>query len=269
MLRSSRIPTSTATSPEASEPTLPSTHPKMVTTRFLTSCLALAAQYTNACNLEARQDDAAAGNNGFFTVGTDGSAQRETLGFFLNHLSLIVSNLTASKEFYGNVLGMRHMFTAQLSPHYSVTYMGHAQGGRNGTGFQTGEELLRNKNNAAGLLELQFLENAADQEERLASTRRANTFSHLGLVVPSLEKAQEWFDSHGVNVTKRIGETAGENDGVRNALGIGEAALTNQTEKDLLNQGQELVGFPQLLVVEDPDGNMIEVQQLVPPPGVA
>jgi hypothetical protein len=30
-----------------------------------------------------------------------------------------------------------------------------------------------------------------------------------------------------------------------------------------------MVGFPQLLVIEDPDGNMIEVQQLVQPPGVA
>lgn len=43
-------------------------------------------------------------------------------------------------------------------------------------------------------------------------------------------------------MTKRIGETAGENDGVRNALGIGEAALTNGTEDLLLNQGQEMVG---------------------------
>jgi lactoylglutathione lyase len=161
------------------------------------------------------------------------------------------------------------MFTIQLSPHYSVTYMGHAQGGRNGTGFQTGEELLRNKNNAAGLLEFQYLDDAADQEERLASTRRANTFSHLGLIVPSLEKAQEWFDSHGVNVTKRIGETADDKDGVRNALGIGEEALTNRTEEALLSQGQQMVGFPKLVVIEDPDGNMIEVQQLVQPPGVA
>lgn len=57
--------------------------------------------------------------------------------------------------------------------------------------FQTGEELLRNKNNAVGLLEFQFLGDAANQEERLASTRRANTFSHLRLIVPSLEKAQQ------------------------------------------------------------------------------
>ena len=184
----------------------------MVSTHFLTYYMAIAAQYTHACNLETRQDDTTATTDGFFTIGTDGPAYPETLGFFLNHLSLIVFNLTASKEFYGNVLGMRHIFTAQLSPHYSVTHMGHAQGGRNGTGFQTGEELLRDKNNAAGLLEFQFLDDTADQEERLANTRRANTFSHLGLIVPSLEKAQEWFDSHGVNVTKRIGETGGEND---------------------------------------------------------
>jgi lactoylglutathione lyase len=241
----------------------------MVATRFLMSCLALAAQYATACTLSARRADALTADSSFFTISTNSPAQLQNLGFFLNHLSLIVSNLTASKEFYGAVLGMRHVFTAQLSPHYSVTYMGHAQGGRNGTGFQTGGELLRNKNNAAGLLEFMFLDGAADQAERLASTRRANTFSHLGLIVPSLENVQEWFDSHGVNVTKRIRETASENERVRNALGIGEAALTNQTEKALLEQGQEMVGFPQLLIVKDPDGNMIEVQQLVSPPGVA
>ena len=70
-------------------------------------------------------------------------------------------------------------------------------------------------------------------------------------------------------MTIRIGKTVEDNDGVRNALGIGEEALTNQTEVELLNLGQEMVGFPKLLVIEDPDGNMIEVQQLVQLPGVA
>jgi lactoylglutathione lyase len=237
----------------------------MVKTALLTCCLAFAAQSVTACNLDVRQADA----DGFLTIGSDGAAQPETLGFFLNHLALIVSNLTASMEFYGDVLGMRHIFTAQLSPHYSITYMGHAQGGLNGTGFQTGDELLRGKNNAAGLLEFLYLDNAADEDERLASTRKANTFSHLGLMVPSLEKAQEWFDAHGVNITKRIGEAGDGKPAVLNAVGIGEAALKNETEREAISQGQLMVGFPQLLVIEDPDGNMIEVQQLVPPPGVA
>lgn len=240
----------------------------MLNAYLLTTGLALAAQVTHACNLKARQESS--GNSSdFFTVGSDPPADPETLGFSLNHLSLIVSNLTASKTFYGDVLGMRHLFTAHLSPHYSITYMGHASGGRNGTGYQTGAELLRDKNNAAGLLEFQFLDNAADVDERLASTRRANTFSHIGLIVPSLEKAQERFERHGVNITKRIGVPGDGAEGVLNALGLGAAALTDEEERALVSEGQLLVGFPQLLVIEDPDGNMIEVQQLVPPPGVA
>ncbi|KEF60730.1 uncharacterized protein A1O9_02291 [Exophiala aquamarina CBS 119918] len=235
----------------------------MVAVRFLTCCLLLGIQGAYACALEPRQD-----STDFLTVGKDGPADQETLGYNLNHLSLIVHNLTASMEFYGNVLGMRHLFTAQLTPSYSVTYMGHAHGGKNGTGYQTGEELLREKNNAAGLLEFQYFANSEDKN-LTATTQRPNTFSHIGLIVPSLEKAQERMEKFGVKISKRIGQSAEGIASVENALGAGEYATKNQTERDLLIKGQELVGFAQLLTVEDPDGNMIEVQQLVAPPGVA
>jgi lactoylglutathione lyase len=166
---------------------------------------------------------------------------------------------------------MRHIFTAQLSPTYSITYMGHSQGGRNGTSYQSGPELLRDKNNLAGLIEFDYLADAADEAEKLASTRRANTFSHIGLIVPDLVKAQERFEAMGVNVTKALGVYAIGLRGVENALGVGEAALeaASEEEREAIAQGQALVGFQKLLVIEDPDGNMIEVQQLVPPPGVA
>ena len=235
----------------------------MVAFNFLTCCLLLSIPSAYACALEARQDNAE-----FLTIGQDGPADQETLGYYLNHLSLIVSNLTASVEFYGNVLGMRHIFTAQLSPSYSVTYMGHAQGGRNGTGYQTGEELLRDKNNAGGLLEFQYFANSGNKNST-ATTERPNTFSHIGLIVPSLEKAQERMEKYGVKISKRIGQSAEGIAAVENAFGFGEYVTTNQTERDLLLKGQESIGFAQLLAIEDPDGNMIEVQQLVPPPGVA
>ncbi|KAK5457323.1 hypothetical protein LTS15_005104 [Exophiala xenobiotica] len=235
----------------------------MVAIKFLTSCFSLAAYGAHACSLEARQD-----SSDFLTIGNDGPADQETMGFALNHLSLIVHNLTASKEFYGKVLGMRHIFTADLTPFYSVTYMGHAQGGRNSSGYQTGAELLRDKNNAAGLLEFQYFANSEDTG-MTATTRRPNTFSHIGLIVPSLEKAQARMEKYGVKITKHIGQSAEGIYSVENALGFGEYATKNQTKRDLLVQGQQLVGFAQLLTVEDPDGNLIEVQQFVPPPGVA
>ncbi|KAI1611087.1 Glyoxalase/Bleomycin resistance protein/Dihydroxybiphenyl dioxygenase [Exophiala viscosa] len=235
----------------------------MVAIKLLVSCLALAAQGVHSCALESRQTSA-----DFLTIGDDGPADPETLGFAINHLSLIVRNLTASQHFYSKVLGMRHIFTAQLSPSYSVTYMGHAQGGRNGTGYQTGQEMLRDKNNAAGLLELQYLSDSQD-EGMTATTVRPNTFSHIGLIVPDLEKAQARMEKFGAKITKRIGQSAENITSVENALGFGPSATTNQTERKLLVKGQQLVGFAQLLTVEDPDGNMIEVQQHVPPPGVA
>lgn len=235
----------------------------MVAISFLTGCLALAIHGVHACSLESRQD-----SSDFLKIGNDGPADEETIGFNINHLSLIVRNLTASQEFYSKVLGLRHIFTAQLTPSYSVTYMGHAHGGKNGTGYQTGQELLREKNNAGGLLEFQYFQNSED-EGITATTVRPNTFSHIGLIVPSLEKAQARMEKFGVKITKRIGQSAEGIKSVENALGFGDFATKNQTERDLLVKGQELVGFAQLLTVEDPDGNMIEIQQLVPPPGVA
>ena len=202
------------------------------------------------------------------TVGADGPADPGTRSFSINHFSLIVHNLTASKEFYGKVLGMRHLFTAHLSPSYSVTYMGHAHGGKNGTGYQTGAELLREKNNAAGMIEFQYFATSQDPGN-VATTRRPNTFSHIGLVVPDLKKAQDRMENLGIKVTKRIGQSAEGIPAAENAFGFGDYATKNETERESLIKGQELIGFAQLLLVEDPDGNLIEVQQLVPPPGVA
>jgi len=90
-----------------------------------------------------------------FTPGGDPPADPATLSYFINHIALQVSNITRSREWYSNVLGMRHIFTVEISPNYTITYMGHSQGGRNGTGFQTGLEMVRDKNNMAGLVELQ------------------------------------------------------------------------------------------------------------------
>jgi hypothetical protein len=45
------------------------------------------------------------------------------------------------------------MFTVELSNKYTIMYMGHSQGGRNGRGYQEGKELARDKNNLAGLIE--------------------------------------------------------------------------------------------------------------------
>jgi catechol-2,3-dioxygenase len=61
------------------------------------------------------------------TIGNDGPADPATLGIWTNHIGLNVRNLTASMQFYGDILGMRHIFTIQYTDTYSLTYMGFAQ----------------------------------------------------------------------------------------------------------------------------------------------
>ncbi|GKU06288.1 lactoylglutathione lyase [Fusarium langsethiae] len=83
----------------------------------------------------------------FPIFGTDTPANSATIGTFLNHMAINTRNLTASIEFYIEVLGFRKLFT-QITKTYSITYLAHAQGGKNGTGYQTVLEMNREKNNS-------------------------------------------------------------------------------------------------------------------------
>lgn len=64
--------------------------------------------------------------------------------------------------------------------------MGYSHGGKNGTGYQTGSELFAQKTNIEGLLEMTHFkrsEGNSSADEVEPSTKMANTFSHVGLVV--------------------------------------------------------------------------------------
>lgn len=197
------------------------------------------------------------------TVGTDEPADEAVKGFHINHAGLNVRNLTASMHFYGKVLGMRHIITIHFTPNYSLTYMGFAQGGRNGTGFQTGAELLRDKNNVDGQIKLFYFPDSELQDEDsgfVASTKRTNTFANLGLVVPDVKNAQDRFEQFGVKIIKRVGEVTVPADGaVANATNLGPASTSNLTEVDAVMQGLLTTDFEDMLFVEDPDGNMLEI----------
>ncbi|KAL4805878.1 hypothetical protein BDV18DRAFT_14272 [Aspergillus unguis] len=222
--------------------------------------LSMALQWATACDPDTSDP------SGVFTVGTDGPAPPETLGYFINHFGLLTTDLSALKSFYQDILGMRLIFHVQLTDSYSVTYLGHAQGGRNGTGYQTGAELNRDKNNISGLLEIvQF--NVSD-DTLLGSTKRTNTFGHVGLIVPDIVKAQEYLTSKGVETLKPYGQPIQTFTGpVNNAFGIGEYAGAHHAAKQALMDAQGLIGTPALLMVADPDGNLVEIQQQVQPAG--
>ncbi|RDW72558.1 VOC family protein [Aspergillus mulundensis] len=225
--------------------------------------LSMAAQWTTACT--EPEPDSEFGN--LFQIGEDGPAPPETVGYFINHVGLLTTNLPALKHFYGDILGMRQIFDVQLTPEFTITYMGHSQGGRNGTGFQTGAELNLAKNNLAGLLEIvQF--NVSD-DTLLGSLNRTNTFGHIGLIVPDIVKAQDYLISQGVEILKPYGEAIETFTGpVNNAFGIGEYAGVHQAAKQALMEAQGLIGLPLLMMVADPDGNLVEIQQQEQPAGV-
>jgi lactoylglutathione lyase len=91
------------------------------------------------------------------TIGSDGPAPPATISYTFNHFALLVNNLTATRHFYGDILGMRHIFTFQAFPTYSVMYMCHVHGGKNGIGHMTGAELFTEKDNIEGLIEFVYL----------------------------------------------------------------------------------------------------------------
>ena len=110
-----------------------------------------------ACTLHPRQ--ASPSNNSTIAYpwaqpGDDRPSSPATTGYFINHLCINVRNVTKSIDWYNRAFGLRLLFTVQVSEHFSISYMGHAHGGRNGTGFQTSTEMNREKNNREGLLEL-------------------------------------------------------------------------------------------------------------------
>jgi lactoylglutathione lyase len=225
----------------------------------LTILLSLLAVQTNACNPTRRSTTDETTTNPF-TFGTDGPAPPQTLGYALNHIGLITNNLTAMKAFYGNILGMRLLFDATLTPEYTVTYMGYAQGGRNGTGFQTGSEMTMSKNNMYGLLEI--VEFSVSDDRVVSSTERTNTFSHVGLIVPDVREAQSYLEVEGVEILKGVGVPVEAFEGaVPNALGVGEFAGVHLEAKRRLAEAQGLIGWEDFLLIRDPDGNLVEIQQ--------
>lgn len=240
----------------------PITTTVMIVSGILACGLALAAPWAMASQSQVPVGDHGSSSpSETFVVGTDGPADRETQGYFINHVGLNTHNLTRIKAFYGDVLGMRHMFTLHLTPEYTVSYLGWAQGGRNGTGFQSGTELTANKNNLAGLLE--FTQFTSSDVELTPATRRTGNFGHIGLIVPDLQATQARVERYGAKIVKRAGEPAAGGGEIAQAYNM--ASGGSEDEIEAVVQMQAAIGFDKLFLFEDPDGNLVEVQQLYMP----
>lgn len=193
------------------------------------------------------------------TLGPDEPADPATLGYFINHFSLNVQNLTASINFYTSVFGIRHIFTMEASEHLSIAYLGHSQGGRNGTGYQTTDEINREKNNNAGLIELIFLD--VDREIP-PSSEKSNTFGHIGVVVPDVEAAQARLEGlPEIEFLKKVGEPTPTEGKIADSQGFYPEAWAQLAEEEQ-KAIEKIVSAVNLrfIYITDPDGNIVEIQ---------
>ncbi len=190
-------------------------------------------------------------------IGSDAAADPATTAFMTNHVSFNVANLTASMDFYTRVLGFRWLFTYHVSEHFSFTYLAHASGGKNGTAYQTTAEMLREKNLRQGLIEMQFFNDPAVGKTLAPSTRKVNTFSHIGVIMPDLTAALSRFEAMGVNVIFKPGDTPKTGGHLATAMDIG-FLKADDPEGQAILAAFGLLGVG-LIFLEDPDGNMVEV----------
>ena len=216
---------------------------------------------TWACALHVRQTGPS-GNGSveypYPVPGDDLPSDAATTGYFINHLALNVRNATKSIDWYSKAFGLRLIFTLQVSEHFSISYMGHAHGGRNGTGYQTSTEMNREKNNAEGLLELLQLDYPG--WDLPSGSKVPNTFSHIGLVVPNVTATQARLESMGANIIKGAGEPFLAEGAFVDATGFTKAGnKISPEEVDIILATLKPLNKP-LMFVADPDGTIIEIQ---------
>jgi len=228
-------------------------------------CLSLATHLiptAQACGgLSQRSEDGAYNPMVF---GKDCAPKPFAAGYKFNHLALIVNNLTASIDFYTKGIGMTVLFTfkpLEKLPIY-IVYMGHNEGLKNSTTpFGSCEEFALKKNSVSGLVELVYYGDSTYRP--IPTTALSNTFSHLGLVVPDVKATQDRLEAMNARILKRVGEWDSNNvdEGLNNIYGLGRLAahFTKAEQKEIWDAFRP-AGGERFLFVEDPDGNVLEVE---------
>ncbi|KAM5345269.1 hypothetical protein ACJ41O_011131 [Fusarium nematophilum] len=194
-----------------------------------------------------------------FVMGSHDPSDPATTSYFMNHVALNVNNLTRSLDFYKKVFGFRHVFTYHITSRFSVSYMAHSAGGKNGTGYQATEELLREKNNGEGRLELVHLNVAG--EDIPGSDQRATTLSHLGIIVPNTTETQIRLEKLGVEIYKGVGEKMPSSGPLGNPFSLGDASSLTDEEFEAIQEGMTRLNHLNIFAA-DPDGNLLEILPL-------
>jgi len=111
--------------------------------------------------------------------------------------------MTETVNFYHDAFGYRLLFNLHISENCALSYIGHANGGRNGSGYQTATEMSQERNNREGLIELIELKHWDIPSE----LKVVNTFSHMGMIVPNLTVTYQELKSMNANILKVPDET--------------------------------------------------------------
>ncbi len=198
--------------------------------------------------------------------GPDTRPDVATTGYFMNHMALNVNNLTESIHFYTQLLGFQVIFQYRATAKFTIVYMGHSHGGRNGSAYQTVSELNRMKNDMEGLLELIHYDNP---DVHLApSTSVTNTFSHIGIIVSDVNATEVRLRSMGAKILKGLNAsiTIESSEEVIRAYGLGHLLEPqNQEEAQEILKGLMATRPENYLFVADPDGNYLEIESLYEP----
>jgi len=185
-------------------------------------------------------------------------------GYGINHFGLTVTDLDKSIDFYEKVLGLSLLFIykpVENGP-FSVAYIGHNEGLKNSTPFTSCQEFTTQKSHIRGLIEFVHLKNATYTP--LASTVVPNTFSHIGAVVPNITETNRQLLALNATILKPYGELPSTDSPMANAYGLGPRSTKNlsRADKEAISKGMELAGFRHVIAFADPDGNVIEVEEV-------
>lgn len=188
------------------------------------------------------------------TIGTDPKQPSETIGYSLNHFALVVEDIDAIMRFYGEILGFRHIVTHEVSPTYHVTYMAYPS---NQAGLQTGEEMLRSLRRREGLIEfLHPIGNGGLTSGCAQVHVKTCGFSHMGIVVPDVKAAEQRMKDFEVPILEALGiQQMGPGSEAAHWWGLDEVHAIEAVA------GSKAMGFENILLVADPEGNVVELME--------
>ena len=127
-------------------------------------------------------------------IGNDPPQPPSTYGYAINHVALQVSNITETRAFWGDVLGLRFIFSFSVandatSGTDTVTFMGYPYGDGK-IGNQTGPQLLGDLRKRDGLME--FL--STDVRLPLLLSRPTMVLENFGIDLEPLSPVKTRYD---------------------------------------------------------------------------